>query len=76
MTLRSRLLRLVYSPPERRWWGGTLIVPVGVYLAVWYGRTQGRLYGALIALAAVCVEALLFHVLVRRRRSSHKDVAA
>ena len=76
MTFRSRLLRLIYSPPERRWWGGTLIVAVGVYFAVWYGRTRGWLYGASIALAAVFIEALLFHVLVRRRRSSHKDVAA
>jgi len=76
MNLPSRLLRLIYSPPERRWWGGALIVGVGVYFAVWYWRTKGWLYGAFIALAAVLLEALLFHVLVRRRRSSHKDVAA
>ena len=71
MTLRSRLRRLVFSPPERRWWAGPLIVAVGVYFAVWGRQTRGWLFGALIALAAVLVEALLFHIFVRRRRSGH-----
>ena len=75
MTWKSSLLRLVSSPPERRWWGGYLLLGLAVYLSVWFWRTSGWIYGLSLAVAALLLEAFLFRVFVRRRRSS-KDVAA
>ena len=77
MTWKSSLRSLLVSPPERRWWGGYLLVALGVYFGVWYWRTSGWIYGLAVAVAALALEALLFRVFVRRRRSStNNNVAA
>ena len=75
MTWKSSLRGLVWSPPERRWWGGYLLLGLGVYFGIWFWRTSGWIYGLAVAVAALLLEAFLFWVLVRRRRSS-KNVAA
>ncbi len=75
MTWRSTLVHLVWSPPERRWWGGALLVGLGTGLGIWFWRTRGWVYGLAVALAALLLEALLFRLIVRRHRSS-TDVAA
>ena len=75
MTWASTLLHLVWSPPERRWWGGALLVGLGTGLGIWLWRTRGWVYGLAVLFVAVLLEAFLFRVFVRRRRSS-SDVAA
>jgi len=75
MTWRSSLLHFVWNPPERRWWGGSLLVALGTGLGIWFWRTSGWAYGLAVAVAALLLETVLFHLLVRRRRSS-TDVAA
>jgi integral membrane sensor domain MASE1 len=75
MTWRSFLLHQVWTPPERRWWGGTVFVALGTGMGIWFWRTSGWAYGLAVAVAALLLEAILFRLLVRRRRSS-TDVAA
>ncbi len=75
MTWKSWLRGLVWSPPERPWWGGYLLLGLGVYFGIWFWRTRGWIYGLAVAVTALLLEAFLFWVLVRRRRSS-KNVAA
>jgi len=75
MTWRTFLLHLVWNPPERRWWGGAVLIGLGTGLGIWFWRTSGWVYGLAIAAAALILEEVLFRVYARRRRSS-TDVAA
>ena len=64
------LHRLVWTPPERRWWGLSWFALIGFAVGSWFWTIEHRLVtGLSVFVGSMVVEAALFHLVIKKRRS-------
>ncbi len=65
-----KLRRLLSWPPDRRWWGSEWLLFLGFLVGSWYWTVEDKLLRGIIAFgASIVLEAVLFHLFIRKGRS-------
>ena len=72
----SALRNLVWTPPDKRWDGDLFFVPATVFVFVWLYRVENHLIVGIVAgICTLALREVLYHYLVRRKRSSGTHAA-